>query len=58
MNEKVKTKIIEEIENIRDMNDTTIGNLEMLLAERKEAKEKLMRMLLVLKSKVKNDTEE
>lgn len=51
-------KIIEELEDIKNRDSITIDNLEMLLSEMKEEHEQLLRIVMNLKSKVKNDEEE
>jgi len=53
-----KTKIIEELENIKNENSIAIDETEMLLSEMKEHQEQLVRLLMNLKSKVKNDEAE
>ena len=50
-----KEDIIKGLEDIKNKSSITIDNLEMLLSEMKEEQEQLIRMLMDLKSKVKND---
>lgn len=53
--ENITEKYIEELENIKNKNNITRDNLEMLLSELKENQEELIQILMRLKSNIKSD---
>lgn len=57
MKEEDKIKLIEDLEDIKNKNSIVIDDLEMSLSQLRKDHEKLIGLLMGLKSKVKNDEE-
>lgn len=54
MKDEDKRKLIEDLEDFKNKNGIVIDDLEMLLTEYKKEQEKLIVLLMGLKSKVKS----